>query len=111
MIPKEKLQEFKKRLEEGKETLMKKIKHFSEDVPDLGSDKDYEEEADKTEAFTDQLAGVLPLKEREGDVESALRKMEAGTYGICEKCGEEIDLETLEIDPESRLCRKDKKNA
>ena len=109
MIPKEKLTQFKERLEEGKKVLLQKIKHFSEDVPDLGSDKDLEEEADKTEAFTDQMAEVLPLKERLEDVEHALRKMEEGTYGICEKCGKEIELDLLEVDPESRYCRDCKK--
>lgn len=110
MIPKEKLQEFKKRLEEGKKVLAEKIAHDTNTVPDFGSDVDHgEEEADESEAFSNQLAEVLPLKERLEDVESALRKIDAGTYGVCEKCGKEIDLETLEVDPESRWCRDCKK--
>lgn len=106
MITKEKLGELKKRLEEGREMLMKKITHDTEVVPEFGSDVDSgEEEADESEAFVNQRAEVPLLKERLSAVESALRKIEGGTYGKCEKCGVEIEEEILEIDPESRLCK------
>lgn len=102
----EKIQELKKRLEEGKKELSEKIRHATEDIQDFGSDVDHgEEEADESEAHANQLAGVLPMKERLDDVEHALRKIEGGTYGKCEKCGMEIEEEILEIDPESRLCK------
>jgi RNA polymerase-binding transcription factor DksA len=38
------------------------------------------------------------------DVERALRKVEHGTYGVCERCGEPIADDRLEAIPEARLC-------
>jgi len=38
------------------------------------------------------------------DVERALRKVERGTYGACERCGEPIGDDRLEAIPEARLC-------
>jgi RNA polymerase-binding transcription factor DksA len=51
-------------------------------------------------------AEVLATKLRETltDVEAALAKLEAGTYGICEGCGERINPARLEAMPAARLC-------
>ncbi|MCS7173013.1 MAG: TraR/DksA C4-type zinc finger protein [Armatimonadetes bacterium] len=37
-------------------------------------------------------------------VEDALRKLDAGQYGICERCGQSIDVERLRALPFARLC-------
>jgi RNA polymerase-binding transcription factor DksA len=44
------------------------------------------------------------LRERATELEDALERLEAGTYGICESCGQPIDIERLEALPQSRLC-------
>lgn len=109
MIPEKKQEELKKKLEESKKKLEIQIKELMTEV-DMGDDTDHlEEEADETEEATNQFAAAIPLKERLADVESALEKIRTGKYGICEKCGKEIELELLEIDPESRYCRDCKK--
>lgn len=38
-------------------------------------------------------------------IDEALRKLDEGTYGICEDCGEEIPPERLEVMPFAILCR------
>jgi RNA polymerase-binding transcription factor DksA len=38
------------------------------------------------------------------EVEDALTRLRAGTYGRCERCAEPISLERLEILPMSRYC-------
>ncbi len=38
-------------------------------------------------------------------IDNALRKLEEGTYGICEDCGDEISKERLKIMPFAILCR------
>lgn len=38
------------------------------------------------------------------DINTALSRLDHGTYGICERCTEPIPLERLEIIPMSRLC-------
>ncbi len=44
------------------------------------------------------------LQQRTEELEDALERLEAGTYGICESCGRPIDIERLEALPQTRLC-------
>ena len=41
------------------------------------------------------------------DLEKALRKIDEGTYGICEACGKPIPAERLQAMPAARLCVQD----
>ncbi len=74
-------------------------------------------EALKTEVDVDAEEGDPDLIEREknvallsqlerkmDDVEAALRLIEKGKYGICERCGKEIPTERLEVRPDATLC-------
>ena len=54
------------------------------------------------------LALIDRLRDQLADVERALKKIDAGTYGICDRCGEPISPERLEALPYSTLCVKDK---
>ena len=73
---------------------------------DFGSDVDsFEEEEDETEEEAKQLGVQEILKGRLEDIEHALDKILKGGYGACEKCGQEIDLGLLKVNPESRLCK------
>ncbi len=38
------------------------------------------------------------------DIECALQKIEEKRYGICEMCGDEIDIERLRIKPHAKYC-------
>jgi DnaK suppressor protein len=38
------------------------------------------------------------------DLKRALERMDAGTYGICERCSNWIEFERLEASPESTAC-------
>jgi RNA polymerase-binding transcription factor DksA len=38
------------------------------------------------------------------EVLAALRRMDEGTYGTCERCGGPIDIERLEVLPQAALC-------
>lgn len=40
-----------------------------------------------------------------GEVRDALRRIEEGTYGWCEECGEDIDPRRLAAVPAARYCR------
>lgn len=46
------------------------------------------------------------LRERRAEVEKALARVAAGTYGSCERCGAEIPLERMEAVPTASLCIK-----
>jgi DnaK suppressor protein len=50
----------------------------------------------------DALVGSL--RETLLDVDAALAKMDAGTYGPCESCGDDIAEDRLEAMPAARLC-------
>lgn len=53
-----------------------------------------------------ELALMLADREREKltHVDDALKRIESGTYGICESCEEEIDRERLAAMPFTKLC-------
>ena len=38
------------------------------------------------------------------DIETALAKLEEGTYGLCETCGEPLSQERLSVSPAERFC-------
>lgn len=48
------------------------------------------------------LAGSL--RESLGDVEAALIKLDDGSFGVCEGCGQPIPPARLEAKPAARLC-------
>ncbi|MGH2679690.1 MAG: TraR/DksA family transcriptional regulator [Actinomycetota bacterium] len=50
------------------------------------------------------IAVVRALRSNLHDVQGALAKLDAGTYGICEGCGNRISLERLEALPWALLC-------
>ena len=49
------------------------------------------------------LIGVLERKLK--DIDAALRSIDKGHYGICERCGEEIEVGRLEIKPDATHVR------
>ncbi len=50
----------------------------------------------------DALSGSL--RETLLEIDAALAKLDAGTYGQCESCGEDIADDRLEAMPAARLC-------
>ena len=73
-------------------------------------DTDMEEKADEFEENDTLLSLEHSLESKLKDVNSALEKITAGTYGVCEKCGKEIEEERLGVCPEARLCMKCNEN-
>ena len=63
--------------------------------------------ADRAPAESDR-AFTLRLRDRERrlirKIQAALQRIEDGTYGICEECGEEISIPRLKARPVTRLC-------
>lgn len=61
---------------------------------------------DATAAF-DQTAAMSLRRGKERtleQVDEALERMDTGAYGICERCGEEIDFARLKAIPQATLC-------
>ncbi|MDP9388478.1 MAG: TraR/DksA C4-type zinc finger protein [Actinomycetota bacterium] len=62
-----------------------------------------------TETFNrERDLSILERVEAElADVEHALRRLDEGTYGVCEACGKPIDDTRLEAIPAARFCLDD----
>ncbi len=63
--------------------------------------------ADLSSQDTDQGIdySLLEMKyEQYKDIADAFRKLQAKTFGLCEECGEEIDIKRLQVNPLARYC-------
>ncbi|RJQ33310.1 hypothetical protein C4568_04840 [Candidatus Parcubacteria bacterium] len=69
-----------------------------------GEEADPNDVADQIEELGINTALVEELEQRHKDIEEALEKMDNGTYGTCEECGEEIPADRLEANPAARTC-------
>lgn len=106
-MKKRELLNFKKRLDAEKKTLQDKLhgRHF--DVEQKG------DEIDEANAMA-CLALNIRFSERDASlvrkIDHALGKIEDGTYGECECCGESIEGKRLEVRPTASLCIKCKED-
>ncbi len=109
-------EKLKKKLEENKNSLRKSLQRFAKEdklpegdwdtiFPDLRTGN-VEDMSDEVEEYTSLLSIEHALETKLKNVEDALKKIEKGTYGKCEKCGKEIPYKKLEITPESKTCMK-----
>lgn len=74
-------------------------------APDLNNPTaDVNDAADSIEAFEGNAAIEVELEARLLEVDSALARIEAGTYGICSICGTEIENARLEANPAAPTC-------
>ena len=69
-----------------------------------GEEADPADAADNIEELITNVPLVEDLKKREKEIKGAMRRMEEGTYGTCEECGEEIPVERLEANPAAAMC-------
>ncbi len=63
-----------------------------------------EEEASETFEFEKRIVLDKSLRSTLAEIDHALEKFEAGTYGRCEKCGKDIEHDRLEARPQASLC-------
>jgi DnaK suppressor protein len=100
------LKKFKTMLEEKRDEIVKKAKQtLSEDMMldanDLPDEMDLAS-SEYLQSFTFRLRGRE--KSFLDKIEKALAKIEDGSFGNCEECGEEITAKRLEARPETTLC-------
>ncbi len=63
-----------------------------------------EEEATESFELEKRLAVEKQIRDHLAEVEHALGKVEEGTYGLCDSCGQPIDPARLEARPQANLC-------
>jgi DnaK suppressor protein len=100
------LKRFRKMLEESKKTLLQSAKKTLMEESNFDTD-DLPDEIDLASSEYSQSM-VFRLRDREKfllrKIEKALARMDEGTFGICERCEEEISLKRLEARPVTSLC-------
>jgi DnaK suppressor protein len=102
---KEKLKKFKKVFEAQRRSLLFSDQIVREDFS-VNSDDRFDE---LDQATTDiEQSMRMRLRNRETlyikKLEEALARIEEGTFGDCENCGEDIELRRLEARPTATLC-------
>jgi DnaK suppressor protein len=112
--------EYRKRLEEEKARLVHAVGFLERENPGSMSD----ELGELAEGGTDNHLGDMAtaMYDRELDdgleesardtlaeIDAALQRIEAGTYGICEGCGKPIGAERLSAIPWARYCIDDQR--
>ena len=79
-----------------------------ESLSEVSGENNYRDHmADQGSAtFARELDMTLEERARESlaRIERALARIEAGTYGVCVRCGEPIGADRLEAMPEAELC-------
>lgn len=100
----ERLQEIRKNLLHQKELLLSEAGIALNTLPD---ETLFPELGDQASADIDRNF-MLRLKGRERQllkkIDEALEKIESGNYGICEICGEDINIKRLEARPVTTMC-------
>ena len=63
-----------------------------------------EEEATESSELEKRLAMEKRIGGAMAEIEHALRKLDEGTYGLCDSCGKPISPDRLEALPQASLC-------
>ncbi len=108
MLEPSKLAELRAELEQQRENLRKEIVEQGGD-PDsddaaIDVERGFADSAHSTAERARLLSVMKALRSNLRWVDRALTKMELGTYGTCERCGNPIGLERLEALPWAILC-------
>ena len=74
------------------------------DTIEVQVDEGFADSAQATTERSEFLALVDQLRTQRTDVLAALTRIDEGTYGKCENCGNAIPIERLEARPTARLC-------
>jgi DnaK suppressor protein len=102
----------KDRLEYFRELLNERLKVLLEEaektVTGMTNDRDsFPDPTDRANLETDRNF-LLRIRDRErkliGKIQEAFARIDDGTFGICEECGEDISEERLKARPVTTLC-------
>ncbi len=105
MSPRHRLEEERVRTTERLERLRADHAGFVTASKDSNADDEHDPEG-ATIAFERSQVATLARQHQQhlADIEAALARLDAGTYGTCEGCGSPIPDERLEVRPTARTC-------
>jgi len=108
MITEETMAELRAALEHQRENLRKEIEDQGGDPDSDDAEIDVEHGfADSAHATAERARTLSVMKALRANlrwVNRAMAKMELGTYGTCERCGQPVGIERLEALPWAILC-------
>lgn len=84
--------------EHGAEPYGEEVRHLN-----IGNDG-FADSAQATEERSELLGQIEVSRQRIHQIDEALQRMDAGNYGICVDCGEQIPAARLEVRPLSVRC-------
>lgn len=95
--------ELRRQFEDELRTLTSRLQAIERDIQKPKA-ADWEEQA--TDSENDEVLDALDVATREKieSLQTALVKLDEGTYGVCESCEEEITPERLEAIPWAAVC-------
>lgn len=103
-------QHFKKLLNQ---MLKESLENSQETLTDITEGNDRPSDKMDQASYASDMGFALRIKEREAKlihkIRDALERLEDGTFGICEECGEEIPVKRLMARPVTHLCIECKK--
>ena len=108
MLEPSKLAELRAELEQQRENLRKEIVEQGGDADSddaaIDVERGFADSAHSTAERARLLSVMKALRSNLRWVDRALTKMELGTYGTCERCGNPVGIERLEALPWAILC-------
>ncbi|HEY8340629.1 MAG TPA: TraR/DksA C4-type zinc finger protein [Egibacteraceae bacterium] len=109
MTTPELLSRLRKELEAERESTLAQLEELGaeprgEKVDRIDVDEGFADSAAATAERSELLALISTARERLGEIERALARMDDGTYGVCEVCGQPIPEARLEARPLSVRC-------
>jgi DnaK suppressor protein len=96
--------ELEKNLQQIAKPLDKKGGDYETTFEEIGTGK--EDNATEIEQYSDNFSVEVVLEKKLQKIIEALKKIDSGTYGICEKCQQEIDTARLKANPSAKNCLK-----
>lgn len=100
------LNNFQTLLEQRKQTILTQLSDNAQDIEDLLGSEPNDNVDFSTINTSSQIEQTIAenLKQELKEIDLSLQKIKQNTYGICELCGENIDLNRIKIKPHARYC-------
>ncbi|HEX2058596.1 MAG TPA: TraR/DksA C4-type zinc finger protein [Actinomycetota bacterium] len=102
------LKSIRTKLEEERASVERQLKEHGAEVEggsiEVGFDGGFADSGHRTAETAEVLALVESLAAHRRDVMAALDRIDRGTFGTCERCGNQIPEERLEAIPTATLC-------
>jgi RNA polymerase-binding protein DksA len=107
------LEKLRRLLEEERETYLRQARDLAAEAEALATEREpgdtqFDEESGEGDTLNVERERDLALSasatQAVEEIDRALRRMDAGSYGICERCGKKIAVARLEALPFAALC-------